>query len=185
MKAHLADARGAAQRAAQREQAARDELDAHRRAGGATLLAALADELACEVCQAPLWEPAALRCGHAFCAPCLQAWFRSAQAKHLAAHPAYSARARVALPPGVALAGLLHPTSLAALAAEAARLLPQPAYACPACRTPVRQRPAPDFVLKRAAHTVAAAAGEAPPPPPPPPRRPDPWDEFWGPEDEY
>jgi hypothetical protein len=144
VKAQLCTALAAADRAAEREQALSVELEALRLTSTASKLAELADELACEVCRGLLWSPGVLRCGHAFCVPCLQSWFRPALAKYREEHAS-------------------HTTYHIWLSRRRASTAGRPSYTCPTCRAPVRLRPTTDFTLKRAVHAVAAVVGEVQP----------------------
>ncbi|KAI1796402.1 hypothetical protein LXA43DRAFT_987482 [Ganoderma leucocontextum] len=131
------------------------------------LLSAIEDHINCEVCTLKLWNPYTLFCGHTFCAGCLQDWFSTAYAHHLAKYPAYDPQQLI---PGHLRAALaradLPPHRRRDIDREIAIMVsttPHPEYSCPTCRVLIRAKPAENFVVKHLVRTIAAAQGESPP----------------------
>ncbi|KAH8108100.1 hypothetical protein BXZ70DRAFT_36633 [Cristinia sonorae] len=152
------------------------------------LLDALDDCISCDICAGKMWVPATLACGHAFCQSCLQNWFSTALMKHLAIYPQYimyTPRVRQLL--SAAQRQVLSENHRRLLELEAYAELqkqPQPDYTCPACREPVKGRPAEAFPLKSVVRAVAKEVGEEEPrgtAPQPAGRRANdgPWDGFF------
>lgn len=108
-----------------------------------------------------------LSCGHTFCAGCLQDWFSTAYAHHLAKHPAYDPQQIVPPHYRAALARAdLPPHRKRDIEREIAIMLStasHPEYSCPTCRVLIRARPAENFVVKHLVRTIAAVQGESPP----------------------
>ncbi|KAI0769654.1 hypothetical protein BD413DRAFT_604785 [Trametes elegans] len=150
-------------------------------------LSAVDEHISCEICTMKMWNPYTLACGHTFCKDCLQDWFSTALAQHMATHPHYNPQAMI---PHHWRALLARPDLSHHQRREVERQIsmlaeatPQPAYSCPTCRVEVRNKPAETFVVKHLVRTVAGAQGESCPKIDLPPRLghpPDgPWDGFF------
>ncbi|KAI0633321.1 hypothetical protein C8Q77DRAFT_1114328 [Trametes polyzona] len=150
-------------------------------------ISAIDEHVSCEICTMKMWNPYTLACGHTFCMDCLQDWFSTALAQHMATHPHYNPQASI---PRHWRDALARPDlSIGArrqIELEIRRLsdaIPQPSYSCPTCRVEVRNKPAENFVVKHIVRTVAGAQGESCPKPAPPPRLghriEGPWDGFF------
>ena len=159
------------------------------------LLLAIEDHINCEVCTLKMWNPYTyvppstslrlqietdgphptyarspahrLSCGHTFCAGCLQDWFSTAYAHHLAKYPAYDPQQIV---PGQYRAALANPNvppqrkrDIEREIAIVVSTTPHPEYSCPTCRVLIRAKPAENFVVKHLVRTITAAQGESPP----------------------
>lgn len=108
-------------------------------------------------------------CGHTFCQNCLQDWFSTTLAQHMAANPAYNLNHPNNVPEyAQALLRATHtpltPQNMQHLAAVFGNhQVPKPEYNCPACRTPVVNRPVEAFTLKSLVRIVAKTEGEQSP----------------------
>ncbi|KAI0645448.1 hypothetical protein C8Q79DRAFT_910957 [Trametes meyenii] len=128
-------------------------------------LSAVDEHVACEICTMKMWSPYTLACGHSFCKNCLQDWFSTALAQHMAAHPHYNPhiaiphhwRAALAQPHLTPIERRQIEYRITGLTA----MTPQPTYSCPTCRVEVVNKPAENFVVKHVVRTVAAAQGES------------------------
>ncbi|KAI0356239.1 hypothetical protein OH77DRAFT_1401399 [Trametes cingulata] len=147
------------------------------------LLSTMDEHVSCEICTMKMWNPYTLACGHTFCKDCLQDWFSTALAQHMATNPAYNPQGnvpphwRAALTrPDLSIAARRHIEREIALLIEAT---PQPTYSCPTCRVEVRARPAENFVVKHIVRTIAGLQGESCPKQDPLPRIGHPVDGPW------
>ncbi|KAL1942497.1 hypothetical protein VTO73DRAFT_6099 [Trametes versicolor] len=151
-------------------------------------LSTIDEHVSCEICTTKMWNPYTLACGHTFCKDCLQDWFSTTLAQHMAAHPHYNPQ--VVVPPHwrAALARPnLSPLDRRHIEREIQRhaeATPQPAYSCPTCRVEVRNKPAENFIVKHMVRTIAGAQGESCPKDNAPPRLvgqvvEGPWDAFF------
>ncbi|KAJ7583577.1 hypothetical protein C8J56DRAFT_1055331 [Mycena floridula] len=126
------------------------ELEAQRRKpiSSRTNVSDLEESVSCEICTLKLWSPFMLTdCGHVFCQTCLEDWFSTILAQHLAVHPNYNVNHNVNFP-GYQMAMFGQQ---------------QPKYSCPTCRELVSKRPAEDFVLKNIVRIVGKVEGEESP----------------------
>ncbi|KAJ3892454.1 hypothetical protein GG344DRAFT_45458 [Lentinula edodes] len=120
------------------------------------------DSVTCEICTMKMWTPYILECGHTYCQSCLQDWFSTTLAQHMAAHPNYNINQpqhpygadMYAAYPGFAQHHYMHLLGAAT---------PQPHYTCPICRKQVRNPPVEDFNLKKIVRAVASVQGESSP----------------------
>ncbi|KAH7875081.1 uncharacterized protein C8R40DRAFT_1170711 [Lentinula edodes] len=120
------------------------------------------DSVTCEICTMKMWTPYILECGHTYCQSCLQDWFSTTLAQHMAAHPNYNINQHqhpygadmYAAYPGFAQHHYMHLLGAAT---------PQPHYTCPICRKQVRNPPVEDFNLKKIVRAVASVQGESSP----------------------
>jgi len=110
-----------------------------------TLAADLEEQITCEVCNAKLWSPFILNCGHTFCQLDLEKWFSTALRQHLNTYPHYNVNA-----PPVNVYGIFQQ-------------IPLPNYSCPKCREKVRSRPIQNFAIKGLVRVVAGQTGETSP----------------------
>ncbi|CDO75641.1 hypothetical protein BN946_scf184743.g1 [Trametes cinnabarina] len=105
---------------------------------------------------------------------CLQDWFSTALAQHMAANPQYNPQGIVPHHWRAALARQdLSIIARRQIEREIAMLMdatPQPSYTCPTCRLEVRNKPAENFVVKHLVRTVAGIQGESCPKEDPLPR---------------
>ena len=128
------------------------------------MLGELEEIVTCEICTMKMWAPYALPCGHTFCQTCLQDWFGTTQAQHLANYPQ---------DPGLAAAlnqlyhalrsPLLPPARRHAMQMQVAHLeaqRPRPKYTCPTCRAQCTSRPTEVFAIKAVVERIAKAQGE-------------------------
>ena len=111
-----------------------------------------------------MWAPYALPCGHTFCQTCLQDWFGTTQAQHLANYPQAGAFT-------AALDQLHHmlrsphltPNRRRDIQMQVAQMeaqLPRPKYTCPTCRTQCKTRPTEVFAIKAMVERISKAQGE-------------------------
>ncbi|KAI9068064.1 hypothetical protein FKP32DRAFT_1663933 [Trametes sanguinea] len=150
-------------------------------------LSTVDDHVSCEICTMKMWHPYTLPCGHTFCRDCLQDWFSTALAQHMAANPQFNPQGIVPHHWRAALARQdLSIHARRQIEREISMLMdatPQPIYTCPTCRLEVRNRPAENFVVKHLVRTVAGVQGETCPKEDPPPRLGQrvegPWDGFF------
>ncbi|KAJ3810389.1 hypothetical protein F5876DRAFT_41929 [Lentinula aff. lateritia] len=120
------------------------------------------DSVTCEICTMKMWTPYILECGHTYCQSCLQDWFSTMLAQHMAAHPNYNINQpqhpygadMYAAYPGFAQHHYMHLLGA---------VTPQPRYTCPICRKQVRNPPVEDFNLKKIVRAVASVQGESSP----------------------
>ncbi|KAI8993843.1 hypothetical protein BD414DRAFT_480613 [Trametes punicea] len=146
-------------------------------------LSAVDEHICCAICTMKMWHPYTLSCGHTFCRNCLQDWFSTALAQHMAAHPRYNPQATIPqhwratlARPDLSLAARRHIEREIGMLLDA---LPQPTYSCPTCRVEVRNKPAENFVVKHLVRTVAGVQGESCPKEDPPTRLGQPVDGPW------
>ncbi|KAI0675052.1 hypothetical protein C8Q78DRAFT_517851 [Trametes maxima] len=146
-------------------------------------LSAVDEHIACEICTMKMWSPYTLACGHSFCKDCLQDWFSTALAQHMATHPQYNPHVTIPHHWRAALAQPhLTPLERRQLEYRITGFIattPQPTYSCPTCRVEVVNKPAENFVVKHVVRTIAAAQGESCPKEDPPRRMGGPADGPW------
>ncbi|KAI0365632.1 hypothetical protein BV20DRAFT_1003797 [Pilatotrama ljubarskyi] len=129
------------------------------------LLSTMDEHVSCEICTMKMWNPYTLACGHTFCKDCLQDWFSTALAQHMATNPAYNPQGNIPAHWRAALArpDLSH-VARRQIEREIGLLMeatPQPTYSCPTCRVEVRSKPAENFVVKHIVRTIAGLQGES------------------------
>ncbi|TFY58111.1 hypothetical protein EVJ58_g6614 [Rhodofomes roseus] len=147
-------------RAAEKQKAVAQPVDS-------SLLGDVEEVVTCEICTFKMWAPYALPCGHTFCQSCLQDWFGTAQATHLANYPQSAQHDNLL---AELRASLRRPnltpqrrTQMQVQLAQFEAMCQRPKYTCPTCRTECKTRPTEVFVLKAIVERVGKAQGESAP----------------------
>ncbi|KAF7319405.1 RING-type domain-containing protein [Mycena chlorophos] len=112
-------------------------------------LSELDDTACCEICSCTMGPPWILsECGHSFCQKCLVDWFHPILTRHRATYPQFN----------------VNQAQRVNLYGYAVPQLPAPPYACPKCRTTIRQKPTKNFLAKAFTDIVVKLTKEKPSP---------------------